>query len=209
MMDYAETVTAKRVKKVIEGYKATDDKVDIIYDMELKASDLVNASQYLEDAKNAKKIAKEEGRYSKVSNPKIVDNHLQVLATVKSNLEIEGTGGSFTYYELGDALFDEDGNLNNNVGIDKIREYIWFMETQQSLTDADTVNSFLGMYNDTAYYFNYNGNTVTVLDYEFLQTIQVRAASYIIYADSCLLSDDELDKYNITFKKIPRDIERL
>lgn len=148
MMDYAETVTAERVKRVIKGYG---------------------------EGKNA----------------------------------VEGTCGSFTYYELGADLFDEDGNLNDAVGIDKMRQYIWFMETQQPLAPAEEAGSFLGVYHDTAYYFNYDSSAATVLDYKFLQTIQIRASAYVIYADSCLLSEDELVKYNITFKKIPRDIERL
>ena len=38
---------------------------------------------------------------------------------------------------------------------------------------------------------------------------KTKAESYVIYADRCILSDEELEKYHITFKKIPRDITRL
>lgn len=30
-----------------------------------------------------------------------------------------------------------------------------------------------------------------------------------MYADSCVLSDSDLQRWNITFKKIPRDIEHI
>lgn len=68
MMDYADTITAERVKRVIDGYG------------------------------NGKQV-------------------------------VEGTGGSFSYYELGDTLM-ENGNLNENVSINKIREYVYFTETK-------------------------------------------------------------------------------
>ena len=40
---------------------------------------------------------------------------------------VEGTGGDFTFYDLGEMLLLPDGNLNENVGADKIREYVYFM----------------------------------------------------------------------------------
>jgi len=39
---------------------------------------------------------------------------------------VEGTGGSFDYYTLGQPIFLEDGLLNEAIGIDKIREYVWY-----------------------------------------------------------------------------------
>ena len=68
---------------------------------------------------------------------------------------------------------------------------------------------FLGVHNDTAYYFNYEKDRSTVLDNDFLNTIRTKADAYVIYADTCTISDDKLNRYNITFKKIPRDIARL
>lgn len=147
MMDYADTLTAERVKRVIKGYG--------------------------------------EGKKA-----------------------VEGTGGGFTFYELGDTLLDGE-YLNENVPIDKIRSYVYFTETKQAVTDKADEPYFLGEYFDTAYYFYYDKNEVTTLDREFLHTVKTKAESYVIYADKCILSDDELEKFHITFKKIPRDITRM
>ena len=65
MMDYADSITAERVKRVIQGYG---------------------------EGKNA----------------------------------VEGTGGSFSFYDLGQPLLIGE-NLNEAVAPEKIREYIWFM----------------------------------------------------------------------------------
>lgn len=149
MMDYANSITAERVKRVIDGYG---------------------------DGKKA----------------------------------VEGTGGDFTFYDLGQALLLPDGNLNEEVDTDKIREYIWYTETKMPLIPIVSDNKYyLGKHNDTGYYFYYEKYRLTTLNYEWLSTLAEKSESYLIYADLCTIPDDELKKYNITFKKIPRDIARL
>lgn len=209
MMDYADTITAERVKRVINGYKAAEDKEELLYDEELKPSNLNNAPQMLADAKAAKKAAKESGAYDSVGNPKIVDNHLQVIGKIKATEEIVGTGGNFSYYELGEPLLVDD-KLNNAVSTEKIREYIYYMETKQVLPEAAADEPMLlGVHHGAAYYFNYEKDASTTLNAAFLRSIKTKAEAYVIYADTCVLSENKLQQFHITFKKIPRDIARL
>ena len=67
----------------------------------------------------------------------------------------------------------------------------------------------MGVHVNSAYYFYYEREAVTTLNRDFLHTIKTPADAYVIYADLCMLSETELEKYHITFKKIPRDITRL
>ncbi len=141
---------------------------------------------------------------------------------------VEGTGGAFDYYELGLPLFDENENLNEAVGLAKIREYIWFSETRTSIydfgieelgleiVDSDNQKSeidnhqyFLGKKDGTVYYFIYENDQLTTLDFDALQLIKTKGEQYIIYADNCLLPKEFMAKKNIIFKKIPRDITRF
>jgi len=124
---------------------------------------------------------------------------------------IEGTGGSFDFYELGQPLFNEDGNLNETVGIDKIRQYVYYTETKSAFSDTHHTDNkhFLGKYNDTVYYFNYVKDEVTTLDHAFLATMKTKAEQYVIYADNCLLTKDFMTKHHIIYKKTPRDITRF
>lgn len=148
MMDYADSITAERVKRVIKGYG---------------------------EGKNA----------------------------------VEGTGGNFSFYDLGEPLLMGDC-LNEAVAPEKIREYIWFMETKQPYAPPSGGNPYyLGKHNSTGYYFYYEPQRVTVLDYAFLSTITEKADGTVIYADRCSISEDKLAKMGVTFKKIPRDISRL
>ena len=148
MMDYADSITAERVKRVMKGYG---------------------------EGKNA----------------------------------VEGTGGNFSFYDLGEPLLVGDC-LNEAVAPEKIREYIWFMETKQPYAPPSGGNPYyLGRHNSTGYYFYYEPQHVTVLDYAFLSTITEKADGTVIYADRCSISEDKLAKMSVTFKKIPRDISRL
>ena len=84
------------------------------------------------------------------------------------------------------------------------------METKEPIEECDSDNPYyLGKCRDTGYYFYYEKEQLTTLNHEFLATITDKSESYLIYADLCTIPDDELKKYNITFKKIPRDIARL
>ena len=148
MMDYADSITAERVKRVIRGYR---------------------------EGKNA----------------------------------VEGTGGNFSFYDLGEPLLHGDV-LNENVGVEKIREYVYFTDTKASLPESHPDEPyFMGVHIGSAYYFYYEKQAVTTLNREFLHTVKTEADAYVIYADLCTLSEAELEKYHITFKKIPRDITKL
>lgn len=151
MEDYAEDITAKRVKKAIKGYGA-------------------------------------KGK------------------------SIKGLGGSFDFYELGLPLFDQEKNLNEEVDVEKIREYIWYSETHSSYEEPKKKKEtcyYLGKTEQTAFYFIYEKDRVTTLDYDFLKSIKTKTEQYLIYADNCLLPKDFMSKKNIIFKKIPRDITRF
>ena len=123
---------------------------------------------------------------------------------------VEGTGGDFSFYELGEPLLLDAEHLNEAVGVEKIREYVWFMETKSPFVSVPSDNPFyLGSNNHVDYYFYYEPETVTVLDYDFLTTLSGKADGTVIYADRCALSEEQLTDLNIVFKKIPRDIARL
>lgn len=148
--DYAENVTAERVRRVIKGY-GTGDK------------------------------------------------------------HVEGKNESFSYYELGEILLVND-NLNPAVPLEKVKNYIWYTETRSPAPHETSTNPYyLGANNRTVYYFICSPGEATVLDLEFLATMDSnhQGEQYVIYADRCELSDEELNRFNIVFKKIPRDITRL
>ncbi len=147
MMDYAETITAERVRRVITGYG-------------------------------------------------------------DGNNRIEGTCGGFNYYTLGERIFDDEGNLNETIGTEKIRQYVAWTERLPDM-EPDEHPYWLGERDRTGFYFYYVPDQRTELNLDFLKTIQHKNESYLIYADTCLLDDEFMRKNKICFKKIPRDISRF
>ncbi len=156
IMDYAETITAERVRRVMNGY-----------------------------GEGTKAVA--------------------------------GLGGSFDYISVGEPLFLDDGNLNEVVGETAIRQYVAYSE-RVTLDTCDTMQAVnphcLGLKDDALFVFYYQANAITALSMSFLATLAVnnlssRPNSYVIYADKCTLTPDIMQKYGITFKRIPRDITRF
>ena len=102
------------------------------------------------------------------------------------------------------------GNLNENIDIEKIRAYIWYTETRTPYKKPSGNNyAYLGDFNGTAYYFHYERDWRTTLDAAFLRSIEQHADKYLIYADECGLDEDFLQRNSIIFKKIPRDIKKI
>ena len=122
---------------------------------------------------------------------------------------VSGTGGSFSYYELGAPLF-VDGFLNPEVPIADIRTYVYYSETHENIPVPKEDDPYLlGVQDDAAYYFCYEKDGATTLNDTLLGKLKTKAERYVIYADTCALSDEELKHWNITYKKIPRDITVL
>ncbi|MBR1472489.1 MAG: site-specific DNA-methyltransferase [Lachnospiraceae bacterium] len=121
--------------------------------------------------------------------------------------KVEGTGGDFSFYELGEPLMVEN-SLNPTISEKEIRDYVYYTDTQQQAKAPDAEEPyFMGAHRACAYYFYYHGGDPTVLNRDFLHKIRTEADAYVIYADQCALSPLELEKWNITYKKIPRDIQ--
>ena len=232
MMEYAETITAERVRRVMGGYGSNQPHPPPNLPLEgegtKRQADLPLELPPLQG----------EGRGGD---------------GVKKGSFIAGLGGGFEYYTIGEALFDEDGNLNEAVPVDEIRRYVAYSEgvdynapsplmpvlsevegwEGRGGGDAATGNygggadkgachaplqiprhtTLLGASADAAYFFHYEPGHATTLDYEFLSTLTFpdnrKPTTSVIYADNCLLSQEQLRKHGIIFKKIPRDITRF
>lgn len=65
-------------------------------------------------------------------------------------------GGGYTFYDLGETVFDENENINKDVDFKTLASHIWFSETKTPLLNFEK-SPLLGVYNGMAYYLLYNG----------------------------------------------------
>ena len=143
MMDYAETITAERIRKITTGF---DDYVPI--------------------------------------------------------------KGDFSFYELGESIFLDDGNLNPAISEEDVKKFIYYTETHKNFEKTEN-DAYMGSHDSTAYYIFYKKNEPTVLNYQTIDLVNKKADAYVIYADTCTLSKNFMEKNHIIFKKIPRDIQKI
>ena len=134
-------------------------------------------------------------------NRKFILIEMEDYAETITAERVRRIGGEFTFYELGESLFDEDGFINEAVPREKLFDYIFYSETKKNFVPSAEEN-LIGVADDTAYYY------FDALSWSTLAQIKTRAKYYTIYAEVCNLSEDELIKYKITYKKIPDAIRR-
>lgn len=238
MMDYANDVTAERVRRVISGYTAQKNEKTVLFEQKLTFATLKNAQKFREQALAVADGAKKAGTYAKVEGPKLADNTITVTGVTAKGEQVPGTGGGFSYYELGPALFDEDGYPSADASREALCRYVWFAATREGAPMAAEFDSgspdvsanarevddnapcddlsYLGISRGTAYFLAYSNEHATSLDRSLLaravRLLRDRAASYegiVVYADACTLPQELMDAHGIVFRKIPRDIPAL
>jgi adenine-specific DNA-methyltransferase len=133
---------------------------------------------------------------------------------ISKSLNWQG-GGGFTFYDLEEAIFDEDGAINKKIDFKSLAFHIWFSETKTALVNYKK-SPLLGIFNDTAYYLLYNGilgdkkidggNVLTSKILETLPQCNAKDIKRVIYGEACRLSLGKLRKENIIFKQTPYDL---
>ena len=124
-------------------------------------------------------------------------------------------GSGFTFYELGETVFDEMGTINPNVDFKTLAAYIWQKETNTP-TECQ-FSPLLGEHQGKSIFLLYNGvlgdkrpRAGNVLNKTVLKQLLKNYSTdneKIIYGDACFgISNEELRANKITFKQIPYDL---
>ena len=104
-------------------------------------------------------------------------------------------------------IFD-DGNLNPSISDEEVKKFIYYTETHKNVEKTKN-EAYMGTSDSTAYYIFYKKDEPTTLNYKTIDLIDKKADAYVIYADTCTLSESFMEKNHIIFKKIPRDIQKI
>ena len=209
MGDYADTITAQRIRTAISGYRTTKAHRDRLYSKKLTATNLKKCATFYEEAAKVKEAAS-DGTYDKVEGPKMDGASIVVDGVTNKGHDVPGIDSGFSYYELGPALFDEDGMLNPAVGIEDVRRYVWHTETKAPYRDRTSEHPYLlGEVDDTVYYLAYEPGSETVLAHELLRSLPIKRTTTVVFADRCLIADEALERLGIRYRQIPRQIARM
>ena len=131
-------------------------------------------------------------------------------------------GGGFRYYELGEAILNEDGSLTGDIPFDVMAAHVWFSETKTPYMGGKK-STVLGVHEGTAYVLLYNGilkdrsvNGGNVLTRKTLEVIQADLAAatsavlpyekIVVYGEACRLMAPTLEALKIEFRQTPYDL---
>jgi len=135
-------------------------------------------------------------------------------------------GGGFRFFTLGDAVFDKDRRIKEDISFENLAAHIYFTETKKPMTKQKKKSTFLGIHEGTAYALLYNGilgdksvNGGNVLTHKTLNHImndidaaakknkaELKYNQMVIYGEATRLNVSQ--KFNnIIFKQTPYDIK--
>ena len=126
-------------------------------------------------------------------------------------------GGGFRYYELGEAILNEDGSLTGDIPFDVMAAHVWFSEAKTPYMGGKK-STVLGVHEGTAYVLLYNGilkdrsvNGGNVLTRKTLEVIQADLSGrdyekIVVYGEACRLLASTLEALKIEFRQTPYDL---
>jgi adenine-specific DNA-methyltransferase len=128
--------------------------------------------------------------------------------------DVEGLGGGFSYCELGQTLFNAEGQIRDEVSYNELARHIYFCDTGEPLPKTTKDNSaMLGIHKKVAIYLLYNGilkdktvNGGNVLTSRILAELPAYEGKKVIYGTACRLSNKRLRSEQIIFKQTPYEI---
>lgn len=126
-------------------------------------------------------------------------------------------GGGFTFYRLGEPVFDEEGRIKPGIRYAHLAAHVWFSETGLPVTDAPA-GPFLGVHDGTGYALLYNGvlgdrrsQGGNVLTNATLDLIRAGSGGFAgpitVYGEATRLGAARLRDEGVTFKQTPYDVK--
>ena len=133
-----------------------------------------------------------------------------------------GLGGGFRYCELGETLFNAQGQIRKEVAFEDLARHVYFTETGQPLDLTPRPPSplgkgespLLGVHNGVAVYLLYNGilkdksaGGGNVLTRAVLTSLPAHDGPKVIYGNGSLFSESKLRELGTTFRQVPYEIK--
>ena len=128
--DYADTLTAERVRRVIRGYDFKGTQREELHRERLTFTSLKKADKLLNHVESIKHL--EGHRFDRIK-AEVKDGDLIVTGEREVTQKTEGLGGEFTYCTLGDAVeMDKLLTGENLPAFDQLGALLFHMATNQA-----------------------------------------------------------------------------
>ncbi len=133
---------------------------------------------------------------------------------IKGYGDTPGLGGGFRFCRLGPTLFNEKGEIREEVGFSDLAHHVYFTETGEPMPKRpDKKTPLLGVHNGRAVYLLFNGilddkrpKSGNVLTGETLKLLPPHEGPKTVYGTACRLGAPRLRREGVTFRQIPYEI---
>lgn len=215
--DYADKLTAERVRRVIQGYKFTGTQRTELFSQKLTWTAFKKASELLEKIESVEKL--EGSSYDNVKK-EIKDGLLTVTGERDIEEKVPGLGGNFTFCSLGAPIKIESLLTGESLpSFEALARYVFYTATGQSL---DTVakpraDGFIGETELFRLHLFYKpekewlrGNEAA-LDAPKVEAVALHQGGKrsIVFAVAKFMSQKELSKKRIDFCQLPYAVHRI
>lgn len=217
--EYADTLTAERVRRVISGYPFTGNQREELFSTKINWTDFAKKQQKI--LREIEHIEETRGAAFDKVKKEIKDGVLTVTGERTITEQAPGLGGSFTYCTLGEPI--EIESLLTGKGIpafDALAHYVFYTATGQSLETvaAPSADGLIGETELFRIHLFYQPDTTwlrsneSALNAERVAAINKGNTSgkrSIVFAVAKFMSQKELTKQRIEFCQLPYAVHRI
>jgi len=217
--DYADTLTAERVRRVVKGFTFDEIQREELMREPLSWAKLQKAATLVEKAESVAQL--EGARFDKVTKT-VEDGALLVIGEKKIADKTDGLGGSFTYCELGPEMSIDKLLTDGLPSFEALAKYVYFTATGGTLTELPkgkaAANGFIsetGLYRVHLHYkqdkvwlqSNDAALTETLLD--VMIAANTAKKKLLVFAAAKFMGQRELTKLGVDFCQLPYAIHRI
>ncbi len=219
MEDYANTLTAERVRRVVSGYSYEGTQRAELLREPLTWTKLKKADSLIQKAESLEQF--EGNRFDKVTKS-VEDGALVVTGETRVTERTEGLGGSFTYATLGQEM-----SLDHLLGedlptFDALAKYVFYTATGRTLNDVpkqetetagfvgetDVYRVHLHYQQDRAWLQSNQAALSEKLLHEMVAT-NTGKKRLLVFAAAKFMSQRELTRLGVEFCQLPYALHRI
>ena len=216
--EYADTLTAERVRRVIQGYKFEGTQREELHRENITFTSLKKADKILERVAGYE--VTDGHRFDKVK-AEVKDGVLTVTGEKKVTERTEGLGGSFTYCELGEAV--ELESMLTGKALPEyaaLASYVFYTATGQTLPKVPKARAdgFIGEtelfrvhlhYKPDMDWMRSNESALNESLAEAIAKANTGGKRCLVFATGKFMSQKDLSGMKIEFCQLPFAIHRL
>lgn len=217
--DYADKLTAERLRRVIQGYKFQGTQREELLREPLTWTKLKKARDLVEKANGIETL--ESTSFDKITKT-VEDGALVVTGEKKITEKVDGLGGSFAFVTLGTEISIDTLLTNGLPSFESLAKYVFYTATGRTVSELPKGKAAkLGCIGETEMYrvhlhylperdwLQSNDAALTEKLLDEMQAVNSSGKRLLVFAAAKFMSQRELTERGVEFCQLPYAIHRI